>query len=69
MQQCNVIFYGRLKKNKVTHKLTNLIRDSGRFQIPLEVDRDVVSQMKLHKEFQFIAAIKGDLPQGCGESR
>jgi hypothetical protein len=54
--------------NKVTQKLTNLIRVSARFQIPLEVERDVVSQMKLHKQFQFIAAIKGDLPQGCGES-
>jgi hypothetical protein len=28
--------------NKVTQKLTNLIMVSARFQIPLEVDRDVV---------------------------
>jgi hypothetical protein len=35
--------------NKVTEKLTNLIRVSARFQNTLEVDQDVVSQMKLHK--------------------
>jgi hypothetical protein len=42
---------------------------SARFQIPVEVDQDVVSQIKLQKQFQFIAKIKGDLLQGCGESR
>jgi hypothetical protein len=35
--------------NKVTQKLTNLIRVSARFQVPLEVDRDVVSPIKLQK--------------------
>jgi hypothetical protein len=34
---------------KVTQKLTNLIRFSARFQIPLEVDRAAVSQIKLQK--------------------
>jgi hypothetical protein len=63
------MFSIQIQINKVTQKLTNLIRVNARFQIPLEVDRDVVSQMKLHELFQFIAAIKGDLPQGCGESR
>jgi hypothetical protein len=45
------MFSIQIQINKVTQKLTNLIRVSARFQIPLdlEVDRDVVSQMKLHK--------------------
>jgi hypothetical protein len=50
-----LIFLIKIQINKVTQKLTNLIRVSARFQIRLEVDRDVVSQMKLHKLFQFIA--------------
>jgi hypothetical protein len=45
-----LMFSIQIQINKVTQKLTNLIRVSARFQIPLEVDRDVVSQkMKLHK--------------------
>jgi hypothetical protein len=32
----------QIQINEVTQKLTNLIRLSARFQIPLEVDRDVV---------------------------
>jgi hypothetical protein len=45
------MFTIQIRINKDTQKLTNLIRVSARFQIPLEVDRDVVSvsQMKLHK--------------------
>jgi hypothetical protein len=43
------MFSIQIQTNKVTQKLTNLIMVSARFQIPLEVDRDVVSQMKLHK--------------------
>jgi hypothetical protein len=43
------MFSIQIQINKVTQKLTNFIRVSARFQITLEVDGDVVSQMKLHK--------------------
>jgi hypothetical protein len=44
-----LMFSIQIQINEVTQKLTNLIRVSARFQITSEVDRDVVSQMKLHK--------------------
>jgi hypothetical protein len=37
----------QIQINKVTQNLTNMIRVRARFQIPLEVNRDVVSQIKL----------------------
>jgi hypothetical protein len=44
-----LMFSIQIQINEVTQKLTSLIRVSARFQITSEVDRDVVSQMKLHK--------------------